>query len=656
MIKPAPEGASIVSSLDSSRWEGKRQAVLVLGMHRSGTSALASVIARLGAALPKTQTRSTLFNAKGYGESYAINQFNDGLLASTGSNWRDFEPFDPHWMQSPFAPSYAREARRLIQSEFGDASIIVMKDPRICRILPFWLEQLRALEFETHAVLSVRNPLEVAASLERRDGMPPRIALLLWLRHVLDAEAETRGLSRAWIKYDELLSDWRGVMGRLGRKLELSWLSGNSDAEREIDDFLTSELRHHSTSQDEIDRRADVSDWVKTTYKVTSSHSDMEIEPAGRETLDQVRGSLNAASEAFRPLIATELRRSLGDVEILSRALAQAQHSNTKLSDRLAASKQKLDDYKRMIGPISKLLALGASLSERIRAATEHGREKDVPNVEKSAVPVTSSRHLEDKPVANPGHNDSPSAGKDTESSTDFEPDPQIAVICHVYYLSLWEELSRQIQQIPAAFDLYVTIVDQPGALELSEHIRSENPQARIEIIENHGRDIFPFLSTLNSGALDKYYLICKLHTKKSPHREDGDAWRRRIFFNLLDSPENVADIIRGFNANPELGLVVADGELYEGEKGWKRNRERCDELVRGLGIRLDDYPPRFAFASIFWARGNALKTLRGLALTSQSFEPEQGQVDGTTTHAIERLFSILTMADGLKVVERSRI
>jgi len=85
-----------MSSPDSSK--GKRQAVLVLGMHRSGTSALAGVIARLGAALPKTQVRADLNNKRGYGESSELVQFHERLLASAGSGWRDWERFDPNWM------------------------------------------------------------------------------------------------------------------------------------------------------------------------------------------------------------------------------------------------------------------------------------------------------------------------------------------------------------------------------------------------------------------------------------------------------------------------------------------------------------------------------------------------------------------------------
>ncbi len=71
-----------------------------------------------------------------------------------------------------------------------------------------------------------------------------------------------------------------------------------------------------------------------------------------------------------------------------------------------------------------------------------------------------------------------------------------------------------------------------------------------------------------------------------------------------------------------ELGLVVADGELYEGERGWKGNREQAVRVAGAIGLNLEDYPPRFVLASMFWARGTAFRPLRVLNLSADSFEP----------------------------------
>src|SRR5262245_5325550 len=188
-----------------------RQAILVLGMHRSGTSAVAGVVAGLGASAPNNQMAADEYNAKGYLESTAIHEFNDRVLASTGSNWRDWEPFDPHWTSSPFASSFAAEFPGLIEREFGDAQTLVIKDPRICRMVPFWVEQLRTIDVEPKAILVVRHPLEVASSLSKRNTFSLRVSLLIWLRYLLDAELHSRELARTWVHYNDLLDDWRGT-------------------------------------------------------------------------------------------------------------------------------------------------------------------------------------------------------------------------------------------------------------------------------------------------------------------------------------------------------------------------------------------------------------------------------------------------------------
>ena len=166
-----------------------RICLLVVGMHRSGTSAVTGMLSRLGADLPKTLMPVTAENPRGYGESIALMDFHDRLLTSAGSNWYDFEPFNNEWSDSPVVESFAAELRDLVRTEFGELRLFVVKDPRISRFLPFWLRQLEVLNVMPRIVICLRNPLEVAASLNRRDDLSFTISLLLWLRHTLDAEA-----------------------------------------------------------------------------------------------------------------------------------------------------------------------------------------------------------------------------------------------------------------------------------------------------------------------------------------------------------------------------------------------------------------------------------------------------------------------------------
>ena len=678
--------------VDAGKSKSARQAILVLGMHRSGTSAIAGFISKLGAEAPKTLIPADEYNQHGYMESATLIQFNDRLLASAGSSWRDWEPFDPNWINSPLAETFAAEFPALIEAEFGDAPLFIVKDPRISLIVPFWLQQLTRLAIEPKVILTVRHPLEVAESLAKRNDFSTKISLLIWLRYMLNAESHTRSAVRTWIHFDDLLKDWRSTAGRIGNDFGMNWREPDPRVAREIDEFLTPQLQHHSSSLEALSQRPDVMEWAKTAYRVLSDRDSLYSDDRMiRATLDQIKISFDTACDIFRPLVAAEFRQAIADLERISSQLDVERTRYSSLKKEAALLKREAA-RRTLKGRLLKAAGWARNLAGGI-----------FPQVERARRGLQArSRALKESGIGDPTNANEPLSdclGRTPTSFTSYialcaadkrfrdarptivsqtPPAPlleptggtglssrvgassprssQIAVVVHVYYLDLWLELAEQIAQIPAPFDLYVTIAEQNGVQAFADRIKTEYPHADVRVVPNRGRDILPFVSLLNSGALDRYPLICKLHTKRSPHRKDGDYWRGKLVFGLLGSAENVKDILRGFNANPKLGLVVANGEIYEGERGWRSNRARCQELTESLGLRLNDYPARFAGGSIFWSRGSALKPLKTLALSADAFEPEDGAVDGTTAHAIERLFSIFAMAEGFSVVERSRI
>ena len=179
-----------------------KTAVVVIGMHRSGTSAIARVLNLLGCDLPKTLLEANEANEKGYWESPLFNRLNDEILALAGMNWRDWKKFDEGWFEQPLISELKEKALALLDSEFGSSKLFVLKDPRICRLTRFWYEVLGAFKATPLTLCITRNPLEVAASLHKRNGTEPVLAYLIWLRYVLDAEFDTRGASRCFISYD----------------------------------------------------------------------------------------------------------------------------------------------------------------------------------------------------------------------------------------------------------------------------------------------------------------------------------------------------------------------------------------------------------------------------------------------------------------------
>ena len=149
-----------------------RRCILVLGMHRSGTSALTKALGLLGASLPREPMPAAADNPLGYWESPLIARFNNRLLVSAGTRWNDESPIATEWFADPARSTDRAEAARLLAEEFTDTGTFVCKDPRICRLLPFWREVFEAAAVEPHAVIVFRDPLEVAHSLAARAAVP----------------------------------------------------------------------------------------------------------------------------------------------------------------------------------------------------------------------------------------------------------------------------------------------------------------------------------------------------------------------------------------------------------------------------------------------------------------------------------------------------
>jgi hypothetical protein len=276
-----------------------RQAILVLGMHRSGTSALAGVAHALGAAAPKTPPDPDRWNERGYFESALFFSLLDELLAAAGSRWDDWRPLDPTWLRSATAEIYRQKLAALVIAEFGDAPLIVIKDPRICRLVPLVSAVVAELGFRAVAILPLRNPLEVAQSLQRRDQFAVSKSLLLWLRHVLDAEFDSRGLRRYFLSYEGLLTNWRYYMDCAAEKIGVTWRDSSRDAATRIDEFLALDLRHEKAAPDDIDNRADVPALVRDTHRIFGEILSAGENQALLDRLDEVRREFNDRCESL---------------------------------------------------------------------------------------------------------------------------------------------------------------------------------------------------------------------------------------------------------------------------------------------------------------------------------------------------------------------
>ena len=300
--------------------------IVVLGMHRSGTSAVAGTLMKLCGGTPKHFMVGPS-NPRGFFESLELMRFHDELLASAGSSWQDWRLFNPEWYRSPVVAEYKQRAEDLFGAEFGGSALAVLKDPRICRFVPFWLDVLREMQKTPRVVIPIRSPLDVAHSLKKRDGMSLTKGMLLWLRHVLDAEAQSRSEARSIFAWNEFNSDWRRVCDKVAADTGLSWPRLSDRASREIDNFLTKDLVHHETDHAALVAHSDVHEWTLRAYEALVELARSPSSNSALDTLDQVRALLDQSSKMFG--------RILVDYEIDIEDLRGQTHAATSERDLL---------------------------------------------------------------------------------------------------------------------------------------------------------------------------------------------------------------------------------------------------------------------------------------------------------------------------------
>lgn len=314
-----------------------RTAIIVLGMHRSGTSATAGLLSKMGCDLPKDLMTAAEMNEKGFFESNKVMALNDAILKSANMTWSDLKSFPNTWHTSPKVHEFAQQAKSILLEEFGTSHLFVLKDPRHCRLVPFWEDVLADQGVKPKYLCIHRNPVEVAASLMRRHAYEPVCGQFLWLRHVLDSEISTRGKERIFVSYDQVLSDWRGLMGHLSTDLNLVFPLPIQIAALSIENFVSQDLKNFSSDKLTISQLQQVSDWQATTLEVLDRWSSTGENASDYAILDSVSESISAASDTLVPALdelllryrAFEIpyRQQASDLEEFSVKLEQAEHS-----------------------------------------------------------------------------------------------------------------------------------------------------------------------------------------------------------------------------------------------------------------------------------------------------------------------------------------
>ncbi|HTI86762.1 MAG TPA: hypothetical protein VL966_09160 [Alphaproteobacteria bacterium] len=229
-----------------------RHIVLVAGMHRSGTSALTRAINLAGVPLPSNlKGASPDVNAEGFWEPLDIKAFHDDVLKTFNSSWVDPREIPLEWFDAPPLAERRAWLANWIETEIAGKDMLVVKDPRVCRLLPIWQRTCAENGVALHTVMIVRHPVEVAQSLARRDEFSELQSYVLWLRHFLDPERFSRGGSRSFITYDQLMQERLPTIRRIVADLRLPVVASDETREK-LDDAVKESLRHHVASDSDL--------------------------------------------------------------------------------------------------------------------------------------------------------------------------------------------------------------------------------------------------------------------------------------------------------------------------------------------------------------------------------------------------------------------
>lgn len=244
----------------------RSRAVLVLGMHRSGTSAIARGLQALSVYLGDDFLDAQPENPTGYWEDRGIVAINERLLKSVGTTWDGVTPIDPGRLEGWRTWRLRRATIRYLRGRFTPQPLWGFKDPRTVRLLPFWLRVLHDCDVDGAYLLVIRNPSSVAASLHARQRMDLQTAQHLWLAYLVPFLDRIAGKPLVVVDYDLFITDPRAQLQRIARMLEIRATIDASQVDRFVGEFLDEKLRHTFFSPDSLDASTDEGRLTRDAY------------------------------------------------------------------------------------------------------------------------------------------------------------------------------------------------------------------------------------------------------------------------------------------------------------------------------------------------------------------------------------------------------
>jgi hypothetical protein len=317
--------------------DSRRPLVMVLGMHRSGTSLCANILARLGIDMAEDPGISPA-NRRGHWERPRINDLHDQILGGLGRGWSEAThhlPLPEDWLEDHRVRSARADLLAYLQPRFSQSPAFGIKDPRTARLLPLWRGLLRELGADPVYVVCVRDPSQVARSITARDHLARDQAAYRWLIYNAHLVHGLGGARVCIVPYEH-------------------WFSAPDAMLRRLAQFV----------------RPDAAETAPEALAIVDAslrHDDTHTEPAAKPVLQKLHRLLLQSAEEDR--FGLELRR-------LAANILEVEQTITPLLLQAAIAQVSVAHQNRVIGDLNSLIqnlrAENMSLRDELVRAPRH--------------------------------------------------------------------------------------------------------------------------------------------------------------------------------------------------------------------------------------------------------------------------------------------
>ena len=313
----------------------RQRLIIVLGMHRSGTSALTRGLKALGVELgDRLMPAIEGDNEKGFWEDLDVNGFNFELMRHLGQDWHALQPIDASEFEREDLVSFRLRAIEMVRKKIDGSLVFGIKDPRTARLLRFWKSVFEHLGADVSYVIASRHPMSVARSLEKRDGFDDEKAHYLWLGHMVSSILGSEGSPRVVVSYDRLMDRPAEQLRRIVKALDLRFVADEAGIDEYTGEFLDERLRHSRFQLEDLGRDPAVPKEAIEAYALLEKLARDELSMDSAEVRKSFRCLEQRLQEIF-PALRYMTRRD-GEIAQLTRSVADRDGQVTGLKEALA--------------------------------------------------------------------------------------------------------------------------------------------------------------------------------------------------------------------------------------------------------------------------------------------------------------------------------